>query len=62
MRSGDCESSGSRGNPVRGIDHQLGRARLDDHSMQISDCRYVEKVFKNLRQKLNLSEDAQDLT
>ena len=26
--------------------------------MQISDHRYVEKVFKNLRQKLNLGEEA----
>ena len=26
--------------------------------MQISDYRYLEKVFKNLRQKLNLAEEA----
>ena len=29
--------------------------------MQISSYRHVEKVFKNFRQKLNLSEDAQVL-
>ena len=26
--------------------------------MQISDHRYFEKVFKNLREKLNLAEEA----
>ena len=39
----------------------LERTRLDYHNMQISDYRYVGKGFKNLRQKLNLSEDAQVL-
>ena len=29
-------------------------SRLDNHNVQISDCRYVDKVFENLRQKLHL--------
>ena len=61
VRSGACESSGSTGKPVRCIDNPLERTRLDYHNMQISDYRYVGKVFKNLRQKLTLSEDAQVL-
>ena len=59
MRSGEGESSGSTGKPVRGIDNQLERTRLVFHTMQISDYRSVEKVFRNLRPKLTLSEDAQ---
>ena len=31
---------------------------MEFHSMQISDHRYLEKVFKNLRSKLNLAEEA----
>ena len=31
---------------------------MEFHNMQISDHRYLEKVFKNLRQKLNLAEEA----
>ena len=50
VRSGVCESSGSTGKPVRGIDNRLESTRLEHHKMQISDCRYVERVFKNLRQ------------
>ena len=35
--------------------------KLDHHNMQISDERYIEKEFKNLRQKLNLPESEQIL-
>ena len=41
--------------PVRGVENQLAKTRLDYHNMQTSDNQYLEKVFKNLRQKLNLS-------
>ena len=37
---------------------QWQKTRLDHNNMQISDCRYVEKVFENLRQKLSLVENA----
>ena len=50
VQSGECESSGSTRKPVRGIDNQLERTRLEYHFLQISDNRYVEKVFRNLRQ------------
>ena len=43
---------------VRGDDNQIERTGLDFHNVQISDHRYLEKVFKNLRQKLNLAEEA----
>ena len=43
---------------MRGIENQLARTRLDYHNMQISDNQYLKKVFENLRQKLNLSDDA----
>ena len=61
MRSGVCERSGSTGQPVRGVENQLARTRLDYHNVQISDNQYLEKVLKNLRQKLNLSRGAQVL-
>ena len=41
---------------VRWTENQLARKKLDYHSMRISDNQYLEKVFKNLRQKLNRSE------
>ena len=46
---------GSCGKLQRGGENQLERTRLDHHNMQLSDCRYVEKVFENMRQKLRLS-------
>ena len=46
VRSGESASSAGE------------RTRFEFHYMQISDCRYFEKVFKNLRQKLNLAEEA----
>ena len=54
VRSGLCERS-STGKSARGIENQLARKKLDYHNMQISDNQYTEKVFKNLRKKLNLS-------
>ena len=43
---------------MRGDDSEIERTRLEVHIIQISDHRYLEKVFKNLRQKLNLAEEA----
>ena len=57
-RSGEPSSSASTRKLVRGDDNQIERTRLAFHNLQISDQRYLEKVFKNLRQKLNLAEDA----
>ena len=42
---------------VRGIESQLIRKKLNHHNMQISDNQCLEKVFKNLRKKLNRSEN-----
>ena len=58
MRSGECASSGSTRNLVRGDGNQIERTRFEFHNLQISDHRYLEKVFKNLRPKLNLAEEA----
>ena len=52
-RSGVCELSGSTGKPARGIENQLARSRLENPSLQLSATLYIEKVFKNLPQKLN---------
>ena len=54
-----CERSVGAGRPVQVFENQLARTQLDYHHMQISDDQYLEKVFENLRQKLNLSEDAE---
>ena len=58
VRSGESASSGSTRKLVRGDDSQIERTLLEFHKMQISDHRYLEKVFKNLRQKLNLADEA----
>ena len=52
---------GVSGNQCKVLKNQLARIRLDFHIVQISHHQYVEKVAENLRQKLNLSEDAQVL-
>ena len=54
VQSGVCERSGSIGKLVRGVENQLARTRFDFHNMHISDNRYLEKVFEDLRQKLCL--------
>ena len=56
VRSGVCERSSTR-KPVRGIENQLARMKLDNHNMLISDNQYLEKDFTNFRQKLNLWEN-----
>ena len=57
VRRGVCDRSGSTGKPV----NRHARTRLDNHSMQISDNQYLEKVFKNVQQKLNRPERDQML-
>ena len=57
-----CGRSVGTGTPVRGIENQLARTKLDFHNMQISIYQFVEKVFDNLQHRLNLSEDAEILT
>ena len=37
---------------------QFERSKMEFHNVQISDYRYFEKVFQNLRKKLNIAEDA----
>ena len=41
----------------KGEVHPFGRQKADFHSMQISDSRYLEKVFKNRKQKDNFAEN-----
>ena len=48
----------STGKLEPGDDIKIERTRLEFHNLQISDHRYLEKVLKNLRQKLNLPEEA----
>ena len=53
VQSGESSSSASTRKLVRGDDSQIERTKLEFHNLQICDHRYLEKVFKNLRQKLN---------
>ena len=57
-RSGEFVSSASTRKLERGEDIQIGRSKIEFHIMLISDHRYLEKVFRNLRKKLNLAEEA----
>ena len=41
----------------RKIEIQQQTTRLDHHNLQVTDYGYVEKVFTNLRRKLNRTED-----
>ena len=50
VRSGESASSASTRKLVRGDDNQIERTRSEFHNMQISDHRYPERVFRNLRQ------------
>ena len=43
---------------ARREDNQFGKSKFHIHNMQISDYRYLENVFKNLRKRLNLAQDA----
>ena len=38
---------------VRESQNQLKEVKLDRHNLQVSDNRYIEKVFTNVRQKLD---------
>ena len=58
VRSGESASSASTRKLERGEDIQIEMTRLDFHNVHISDQRYLEKVFTNLRQKFNLAEEA----
>ena len=51
---------GAQGNPCEVLRTNLQGLRLDHHKMQISDHQYFEKVFKNVRQRLNRLEDDQN--
>ena len=55
---GVCERSSAE-RLVRGIENQLARTKQDYHKMQISDNQFLEKVFTNVRQKLNRLENEQ---
>ena len=48
---------------VRGVQNQLTEVKLDhhNHNLQVSDTRYIEKFFTNVRQKLNRPEGDQML-
>ena len=39
------------------IEIHMQTTRLDHHNLQVTDYGYVEKVFTNLRRKLNRTED-----
>ena len=59
VREGVCERSAGTGTFVCGIENQLARTKLDHHNMHISNNQYFEKVFTNVRHKLNRLEDYQ---
>ena len=41
----------------RKIEIQLQTTRMDHHNLQVTGYGYVEKVFTNLRRKLNRTEE-----
>ena len=45
--------------PGREVQNQLTEEKLNHHNLEISNARYIEKVFANVRQKLNRPEDGQ---
>ena len=45
--------------PGREVQNQLAEVKLNHHNLEISDTRHIEKVFANVRQKLNRPEDDQ---
>ena len=51
------KSSGICGKLQRKIEIQLQTTRLDRQNLQVTEYGYVEKVFTNLRRKLNRTED-----
>ena len=55
-RGGESASSASTRKLERGDDFQIGRTRWEFDNMQVSDS--LKKVFKNVRQKLNLAGEA----
>ena len=55
----DDNSFSSTGKLVPGIQNQLTEVRLENHKLQVSDKRYVEKVFANVRTKVHRLEDDQ---
>ena len=66
MAAGNCRQDTGQGNMAkrsrscgnlrRKIQIQLQTTRLDHHNLQVTDYGYVEKVFTNLRRKLNRNE------
>ena len=48
-RRDELSSSASARKQERGEDIQIGRSQMEFHSMQISDHRYLETVFNNVR-------------
>ena len=63
QRRRDESSNSARAKKLsaRGKDNQFGKSKLHFRNMQIFSHRYLEKVFKNLRKKLNLAENAPPL-
>ena len=45
--------------PGREVQNELTVVKLKQHNLEISNTRYIEKVFANVRQKLNRPEDDQ---
>ena len=60
VQSDVCERSGSSWKHVQGIENQLEKTGLHFHHMQISEYRYVNKVFENFQQKLCLRSNVLD--
>ena len=58
MQSDVCERSGALGNRCKVL--KIERTMLRFHNMQISDYRYVDKIFENFRQKWCLKSNVFD--
>ena len=59
-RSGEAIFSDSSGiwKQMRGADTQLNRSRMEFHNMQISSHQYLGKVFQNLRNRFEITENS----
>ena len=61
-RRDESSTQPAGGNSLRKEEvHPFGRRNLEFQSMLISDSGYLEKVFKNIKKKVNLSGDAPPL-
>ena len=55
------QRSSTAGRTVREVQNQLTKVKLNHYNFEISNTRYIEKVFANVRKQLNCPEGDQML-